>query len=109
MEIDEGGVIMARGFMPNTGLASNKRPDDVSGIFYKKSKDMQPDPLPPAPVPSVPVPSAQQLGGMLNGVIGNIFENNNWWLWVALLIILLNPDIRKKLFGKSEKPETGTE
>ncbi|HOE57576.1 MAG TPA: hypothetical protein PLL98_01870 [Bacillota bacterium] len=42
---------------------------------------------------------------MLNGVIGNIFENNNWWLWAALLIIFFNQDLRKKFFGKGKEAD----
>jgi hypothetical protein len=51
------------------------------------------------------IPTAEQLGGMLNGLIGNVFENNNWWLWAALLFIFFNTDLRKKLFGKDKEPE----
>jgi hypothetical protein len=42
---------------------------------------------------------------MFNGLVGGIFENSNWWLWAAALIILLNPDMRKKLFGKEKEAD----
>jgi hypothetical protein len=86
-----------------------KAPEDVSVIFHSKSK-RQPPPIPiplPPPEPVLPaaIPIAGQLGGMLNGLVGNVFENNNWWLWAAVLIIFFNPDLRKKLFGKDKEPE----
>ncbi|HOM43393.1 MAG TPA: hypothetical protein PK481_07655 [Bacillota bacterium] len=40
---------------------------------------------------------------MFNGLLGNVFENNNWWLWAALLFIFFNPDLRKKFIGKSKE------
>lgn len=88
-----------------------KAPEDVPVIFYSKSRkapsSIEPTPPPPpAPAAPVEIPSLQQLGGMLNGLVGNIFENDNWWLWAFFLIILINPDFRKKLFGKKEEPET---
>jgi hypothetical protein len=105
----EGGVIMARGFMPKPGSVSERKPDEFSGIFYKESRGLPPPAqIPPAPqgsVPPAPVASVQQFGGMLNGLVGNIFENNNWWLWAALLIIFFNPDLRKKLFGKGKEAD----
>jgi len=61
--------------------------------------------LPTAAVPPLAVPSAQQLGGMLNGLVGNVFENNNWWLWAAIVIIFLKPDLRKKIFGKVKEAD----
>jgi hypothetical protein len=42
---------------------------------------------------------------MLNGLVGNVFENSNWWLWAAVIIILLNPDLRKKLFVKEKEAD----
>jgi hypothetical protein len=60
------------------------------------------------------MPSLQQLGGMLNGLmgsmgnvgsIGNVFENNNWWLWAAAIFILINPDLRNKLLGKGKEDD----
>lgn len=109
---------MARGF--NRGLygvpapdttsenAPERTPEEFTGVFYSKSrKPKNSDPVPTPPQPPEPVlpaavPSAQQLGGMLNGLIGSVFENNNWWLWAALLIILLNPELRNKLIGKDK-------
>jgi len=92
-----------------------KAPENFSGVFYTKSKTQQtPAPVvPPQPVPPpqpesglpIAVPSAEQLGGMLNGLVGNIFENNNWWLWAAILIIFINPDLRKKLIGKGKEAD----
>jgi hypothetical protein len=91
-----------------------KAPEDVSAIFRSKSKSLPPPipmpppipaPAPPAAAPSAAVPSAQQLGGMLNGLVGNVFENNNWWLWAALLFIVFNPDLRKKLFRKGKEAD----
>lgn len=64
-----------------------------------------PAPVTPAAAPTVAIPSAGQLGGMLNGLFGNVFENNNWWLWAAFLIIILNPDLRKKLLGKAKEAD----
>jgi hypothetical protein len=72
-------------------------------------------PTPPIPTAAAPIaapgtipPSAtaslQQLGGLLNG-FGNVFENNNWWLWAAILIIFFNPDLRKKLFSKGKEAD----
>ena len=84
-------------------------PEDSSGIFYKNSKRQPPPapipPLPPEPVLPAAVPPVGQLGGMLNGLVGNVFENNNWWLWAAVLIIFFNPDLRKKLFGKDKETD----
>lgn len=89
---------------------SEKAPEDASAIFHSKSRKLPPPPpiLPSSTSPELPaaVPSVQQLGGMLNGLVGNVFENNNWWLWAALLIIFFNPDLRKKLFGKGKEPES---
>jgi len=89
-----------------------KAPEDVPVIFHSKSKKAQhtPEPAPPPPLATTTpaeIPSLQQLGGMFNGLIGNVFENENWWLWAFFLIILINPELRKKLFGKREEPETG--
>lgn len=104
---------MARGFMPSPSRIPERKPEDVSGVFYKKSRGLPPPAPAPAPVSTLPpdsvppaaVPSVQQLGGMLNGLVGNIFENNNWWLWAALLFIFFNPDLRKKLFGKEKEAD----
>jgi hypothetical protein len=84
-------------------------PEDFSGVFYSKSRK-QPLPAsvpttPPEPVLPEAVPPPQQLGGMLNGFLGNIFENNNWWLWAALLFIFFNPDLRKKILGKAKEAD----
>ncbi|HRS20707.1 MAG TPA: hypothetical protein P5510_03015, partial [Clostridia bacterium] len=82
-------------------------PEDFSGVFYSKSRKQHlsaavpppsPDPAPPAAVPP-----PQNLGVMFNGLLGNVFENNNWWLWAALLFIFFNPDLRKKFIGKSKE------
>lgn len=98
---------MARGF--NHGLEPAPAPYTSSGVFYKNSRELPPAaPTPPtAPEPVLPaaIPSAGQLGGMLNGLMGSVFENNNWWLWAAALIILLNPDLRKKLIGKEKEAD----
>lgn len=98
---------MARGF--NHGLEPTSAPYAPSGVFYKNAKQQPPaapePPPPPEPVLPAAIPSAEQLGGMLNGLIGNVFENNNWWLWAAALIILLNPDLRKKLLGKEKEAD----
>ncbi len=98
---------MARGF--NHGLEPTPVTYASSGVFYKDSRLQPPTapapPPPPEPVLPAAVPSAAQLGGMLNGLIGNVFENNNWWLWAAALIILLNPDLRKKLLGKEKEAD----
>ncbi|HWQ30429.1 MAG TPA: hypothetical protein VN549_05505, partial [Negativicutes bacterium] len=62
----------------------------------------------PVPAPQAALPSMEQLGGMLNGLngmMGNVFENDNWWLWAAALIIFLNPELRKKLFGKGKEAD----
>ena len=58
-------------------------------------------PATPGTGPPAAIPPPQNLGGMFNGLLGNVFENNNWWLWAALLFIFFNPDLRKKLIGKS--------
>lgn len=80
--------------------------EDVPVIFHSKSRNTPPPPPEPAP-PTAPaisaaIPSFQQLGGILNGVVGNVFEHDNWWLWVFLLIIFVNPELRKKLVGKDK-------
>jgi hypothetical protein len=61
--------------------------------------------VPPIEVPPAAAQSVQQLGGMLNGLVGNVFENNNWWLWAALLIIFFKPDLRKKLFSRGKEAD----
>ena len=99
---------MARGF--NHGLyRSNSAPEDFSGVFYSKSRKQPPPALAslPAQEPGLPpsIPSAQQLGGMLNGLLGNVFENNNWWLWAALLFIFFNPDLRKKFLVREKEAD----
>jgi hypothetical protein len=85
-------------------------PEVSSGIFYKESrKQLSPAPVPPLPqepVQHVTAKTAEQLGGMLNGLVGNVFENNNWWLWAAVIIIFLNPDLRKKIFGKEKEADS---
>jgi len=87
-----------------------KAPEDAPVIFHSKSRKipLSPEPAPSPPVPTTPaeIPSLQQLGGMLNGLVGNVFENDNWWLWAFFLIIFINPDFRRKLFGKKDEPET---
>lgn len=95
-------------------------PEVSSGVFYKDARKQPaalpatppsapPDPPPqPVPAPQVAIPSMEQLGGMLNGLngmMGNLFENDNWWLWAAALIIFLNPELRKKLFGKGKEAD----
>jgi hypothetical protein len=88
-----------------------KAPEDVPVIFHSKSRKVPPPPepvpqRPPAPAIPAATPSVQQFGGMLNGLVGNVFENNNRWLWAALLIIFFNPDLRTKLFGNGKEPES---